>query len=394
MKVNQIYSLLNDINAQMFGEDSVEVHDLSGIISLGDSVIGNTDNTDLFIGKLVDRIGRTVIRTLDLELDFPSLFMDSFEFGAILQKITVNPFEAIQSSEWKVGDNGFTPTILDIHKPNVMVTHFKGADTWKFQVTIPDDLFATAFTSETAMSQFIDAIINAMSDSMTIAVNNMSRTAVNNFIAEKIKNNHVINLLDGYNNLVGESGAIEASTAMSNKEFLRYAVNEIRKYIKYMSQPSVIYNIGDDSGNPVVRATARDNMHILMLTNFVAGVESYLQSDTFHNELLGMPLFTEVAYWQGNNSDNGINTFEVNSTISVIPSSEKGQEEPNEVNQSGIICLLADRQSVAVGVNKRRSGNFYNSIDAYSNISQTATIQYINDLTENGIVFVVADNED
>ena len=104
MKINQIYSLLNDINAQMFGEDALDVHDLSGIVSMGETVVGNTDNTDLFIGKLVDRIGRTVIRTLDLELDFPGLYMDSFEFGAILQKITVNPFEAIKSSEWEVGE--------------------------------------------------------------------------------------------------------------------------------------------------------------------------------------------------------------------------------------------------------------------------------------------------
>lgn len=388
MKVNQIYSLLNDINAQMFGEDAIDVHDLSGIVSLGETVVGNSDNTDLFIGKLVDRIGKTVIRTLDLELDFPALFMDSFEFGAILQKITVNPFDAIQSSEWKVGEDGFTPTLLDIHKPDIMVRYFKGADTWKFQVTIPDDLLFTAFTSETAMSQFIDAIINAMTDSMTIAINNMSRTCVNNFIAEKIKNsNGVINLLPAYNTLA--SASLTPDQAIHNKEFLRYAVNEIRKFIKYMSQPSTLYNVGDGAKG-IVRATARDNMHVLMLTDFIAGVESYLQSDTFHDELLGMPMFSEVAYWQANKGESTQNDFATNSSIKVTPSSEEGQDNPSDVEQSGVICVLADRQAIAVGINKRRSGNFYNSIDAYSNISQTATIQYINDLTENGLVFTVA----
>jgi len=390
MKVNQIYSLLNDINAQMFGEDAVDVHDLSGIISMGDTIVGNAGNTDLFIGKLVDRIGKTVIRTLDLELDFPALYMDSFQFGAILQKITVNPFASISSSEYTVGDNNFTPTLLDIHKPEVMVRYFKSADTWKFQVTIPDDLLFTAFTSETAMSQFIDAIINSMTDSMTIAINNMSRTAVNNFMAEKIlANNGVINLLAGYNGIAPTP--ITASTAMSDKEFLRYAVNEIRKYIKYMSQPSVLYNVGDGQGNGVVRATARDNMHVMMLTSFVAGVESYLQSDTFHDELLGMPLYNEVAYWQGNKGASASNDFDTTSTIKVTPSSQAGAQTPQDVEQSGIICLLADRQSIAVGLDKRRSGSFYNSIDAYTNISSTALIQYINDLTENGLVFVVED---
>ena len=111
MKVEQIYSLLNDINAQMFGEDAVDVHDLRGIISMGETIIGNENNTDLFLGKLVDRIGKTVVRTLDLELDFPALFMNEFEFGCILQKITVNPYEAIRSSEFDIGSDNFTPTI-------------------------------------------------------------------------------------------------------------------------------------------------------------------------------------------------------------------------------------------------------------------------------------------
>lgn len=390
MKINQIYSLLNDINAQMFGEDAVDIHDLSGVISMGDNVVGNSNNTDLFLGKLVDRIGRTVIRTLDLELDFPGLFMESFEFGAILQKITVNPFKSIQSSEYTIGQDGFRPTLLDIHKADVLVTYFKGADTFKFQVTIPDDLFSTAFTSETAMSQFIDAIIQSMTDSMTIAINNMSRTAVNNFIAEKINlSNGVINLLTAYNAIA--STPIEASNAIYDKEFLRFAVNEIRKYVKYLAQPSVLYNIGDSAGNGVVRSTARDNMHILALTSFISAVEAYLQSDSFHDELVDLPYYSEVAYWQGNH-DSTINDFDVNSSIKVIPSSQEGAETPAEVEQSGIICVIADRQAIAVGLNKRRAGSFYNSIDGYSNISQTATIQYINDLTENGVIFIVADS--
>ena len=251
MKVNQIYSLLNDINAQMFGEDALDVHDLSGIISMGQSIVGDGTATDKFLGKLVDRIGKTVIRTLDLELEFPSLYMDSFEFGAVLQKITVSPFEAISASEWQIADNGFTPTFADVKKnAKVFVRYFTDATTFKFQTTIPDDLFTTAFTSESMMAQFIDAIVGAMTDSMTIALNNMSRTAIDNFIAEKIiATNGVVNLLEGYNAILGAGNEITAETAMHDKEFARYASTIIRQYIKYLAQPSVLYNVGDGAGN-------------------------------------------------------------------------------------------------------------------------------------------------
>lgn len=394
MKVNQIYSLLNDINAQMWGDDAIDVHDLSGIISMGQSIVGDGTATDKFLGKLVDRIGKTVIRTLNLELDYPQLFMDSFSFGAVLQKITVSPFDSIQSSEWEIGTEGFIPTFADVNKnAKVFVRYFTDASTWKFQTTIPDDLFTTAFTSESMMSQFIDAIINAMTDSMTIALNNMSRTAVNNFIAEKIKaSNGVINLLDGYNTLVGESAALTVDEAMHDKEFARYASTEIRKYIKYLSQPSVLYNMGDNNGGAVIRATARDNMHVLMLTDLVALFDAYLLSDSYR-DVFDLPNFNEVAYWQGNKGENTINDFATNSAIKVTPSSEAGQQSPTDVEQSGIVCALIDRQGVAVGLNKRRAGSFYNSIDAYSNVSSTATMQYINDMSENGIIFIVDDSE-
>ena len=101
----------------------------------------NANNTDAFLGKLVDRIGKTVIRTLDLELDFPALFMDSFEFGAVLQKINVNPFDAIENVAEEVGDVGFTPSLLDIHKPSIFVRYFSDSTTAKWQVTIPDTMF-------------------------------------------------------------------------------------------------------------------------------------------------------------------------------------------------------------------------------------------------------------
>ena len=362
MKMNQIYALLNDINHQMYGQDAVTVNDLQGIISMGNTIVGDGTATDNFLGTLVDRIGKTVIRTLDLELDFPSLFMDEFQFGAVLQKINENPYDSITNAAENIADAGFTPTLLDIHKPEVWVRYFTDADTAKWQVTIPDTMFRTAFTSETQMSSFIDAIISAMTDSMTISLNNMSRTAVNNFIAEKIKgSNGVINLLTSYNSLFSQS--LTPEVAMRTKEFLRYATNEIRKYMKYISQPSVLYNLGDGSGNPVVRATTRDNAHILCLTDFVAGCTAYLESDTFHNELVSLPGYTEVAYWQGNKDATYTNAFDTNSSIKVTPSSEDGQDSPTDVEQSGIICVIADRQAIAVGISRRHSGTFYNSID-------------------------------
>jgi hypothetical protein len=387
MKVNQIYSLLNDINSQMFGKDALAVHDLSGIISMGKSVMATDDNMDKFFGVLVDRIGKTIIRTLDLELEFPTLFNDEFSFGAILQKINCQPIEAVANSTYQLNDVGFEPTFADIYKANVSVTYFTGSNTWRFRTSLPvDELLSTAFLGESQMGAFVTAITSSMSDSMVISINNMSRTAVNNFVAEKVKaSNGVINLLTMYNTLLGSGNEITVDKAMHDKEFARFASTVISEYVGYMNEPSVLYN-----ANNMVRATSRDNMHVLMLRKMRSLFDAYLLSDSF-KDMYNLPLYKEVNYWQANKGANAINDFATNSSIKVVPSSEEGKESPTEVDVSGVVCVLADRQSIAVGINKRRSGAFYNSIDGYENISADATIQYINDLSENGVIFIVAE---
>ena len=384
MKINQIYSLLNDINQQVWGEDALAVHDLSGIIAMGTQTIGNAFGTDKFLNTLVDRIGKTVIRTLDLELEFPNLYMNEFEFGAVLQKININPYDAINSSEFDIGSGSFTPTFADIHKPDITVYAFQGIDTFKFQTTIPDDLFSTAFTSEGAMANFITALINALTESMTMSINNMSRTAINNFMAEKFKLSSA-NCIDVYAlfRTAFPSTTVTHDTFLYDPEAIKFTVNLIRQYVGYLGTPSMLYN---EKG--LVRSTARDNMHALCLAMFAASAEAYLYNDSFQ-DIVKLPAYTSVSYWQANSDGNDFNTFDINSAIKVTPSSEEGSATPQDVEQDGIIFMLADRQAIGVGINKRRAGSWYNSIDGYENISQTASIGYYNDLSESAVIFYI-----
>lgn len=386
MEVNQVYSLLNDINQQMWGEDALAVHDLSGIISMGNAVLSSSTNVDKFFSTLIDRIGKVIIRRLDLELDFPKLMMNEFEFGAILQKITIDPFGAKENSDWEVGSGGFTPTLLDIYPPSIHQMLFTDAVTFEMRKSLPNSILSTAFEGASQMANFMTAVTAAMVDSMTLSINNLSRTCINNFIAEKIKNsNGIVNIADMYNTAYSSSPVTDCEEAMRTPEFLRYATNVIRKYFKYLSMPNVNYNVAG-----LVRATQRDNLHFLANTTFIAGLESFLYADSFRQEYLDLNNFTEVAYWQGNlDTDNtSVNLPGDVTAINVIPSSEKGQLSPTAVSQSGIIAVLADRQAIGVGLNKRRSAAFNNVMDDYTTVKMSATIQYYNDLSESGIIFI------
>ena len=251
MKVNQIYSLINSVSAQVWGTAAPTVQDLSGIISLGKKVGANgvwNADSDKYLGTLIDRIGKTVLRTLDTRVDFPNLIKESFEFGAVLQKIDVQPVAATNDNSWNVGADDFTSNYLSVYKPTIDSTLFSGINTWTVKTTIPDKLFTSAFDSESGMTSFVNAIIDSLTNSLEAQFNKVSHLAVCNFIAEKKKNsNGVINLVTMYNTAMGytsESAGYQpiGKSALYNKDFLQYASNVINNYIDYMGDDGTFFN--------------------------------------------------------------------------------------------------------------------------------------------------------
>ena len=384
MKVNQIYTLLNSISSQMWGSSAITTNDLSGIISLGKTLSLDENSADVFLNKLVDRIGKTVVRTLDIELEYPNLFVNEYDFGCMLQKININPFAAVESSQYNIGNNNFTPTFADIHKPDVDVKYISDAVTFSVRVSIPEDLFFSAFVSETAMNTFINGIMETLTDSMVMKINQLSRTCINNFMAEKCKaGNGWVNLLALYNADKTGDDILTASSAIYDKAFLRFAGMIIRNYIGYLGEPSTLYNAENK-----LRVTRRDNMHVFMLRDFVSAFETMYYAETF-KDITNLPTYKEVNHWQGSGNVNP--TFEDNSKIDIIPASGKSTDAA--IEQGGIVCLLADREAIAVGLNKRKTSKFVNDIDGYINTKMSATQQYINFLDENGVVFCIQDDK-
>lgn len=380
MNVNQVYSLLSNINQQMFGEKSIAVEDLTGIISMGKTVLSTDSNKEQFCNVLADRIGTTILRTLDLELEFPNLLRNSYEWGAIIQKINIQPFTAKQQKAWNVGDDDFTPNNFAIDKPVITQTFFTGANAWEYDVTIPDTMLKTAFTNAQAFGAFIDGIMSAMSDSMTIDLNNMAYACINNFVAEKmVAGNGIIDVLSGYNAQAGKSYT-SLTDAIDDKEFYRYVAVVMRNVIKHMGRPSKLYNTGS-----MVRATARDNMNILVNSAFWSGFEAYLSADTFHDELVSLDGFREFVTLQATGTT--IPTIENDTEIHVKTSTPAtGQTTGTEVHAQGIIAILTDREAMGIGYDDRFTAVDRNNRNRYTNYTSGATLQYFNDLSENGVV--------
>ena len=94
MDTNQIYAIVNEVNAEAFGSTDIDVVDAQGLVALGDAVLSSTGNTEAFLNTLVQRIGKTIISFRQYRNKLADMVVDDFEYGAILQKIRVHLTEA------------------------------------------------------------------------------------------------------------------------------------------------------------------------------------------------------------------------------------------------------------------------------------------------------------
>ena len=373
-KVEQIYTLVNETAKESMGEKAIAVKDVSSLIALGDSVLSSESDTENFLNTLVDRIARTVFSVRRYETDTEGMVRHPFEFGCIVQKIYVDMPEAKQNNSWEIGKEGYTPVFAPVIKPTAKQKLFKGITTWEVDVTIPDYMLRTAFLNETSMATFIDAIFTAMDNMITLALENNANLTRASFIARKLKGGKpcgAINLLHEYNTLTSASLTVES--AMMNAEFLAWASRAINLWVKRMSKMSVLFN---EEGYK--RHTPKDKIVVNLLQDFTSACDTFLGANTFHDELVKLPMYDSVAYWQGAGE-----SFDFNDTSAI----NIKIDESNTITKKGIIGIVYDYEAMGVTLNERRSTSERNNHDEYTNYYNKANIGYFNDMSENGIVF-------
>lgn len=373
-KANQIYALVNAVAKQAIGTDAVTVVDTSTLVALGDTVLSSDKNTDAFRNALVDRIGKTIVSVRAYKGDYVDTIKDFFEYGTILQKIYVDMPDAEQNNAWEIGSETYEPKFAPVLKPNYKQKLFNSLNTFEIGITIPDNMLKTAFTNAEQMAVFINGIFVSVENRMNLAIENTSDLVRASFIARKLntgKATCAINLLHEYNTLT--NAALTVDSALKSLDFLKWASMQINLWVNRMKRMSTLFN---EEGYK--RHTSIDNMVVVMLDDFVSATSSYLEADTFHNELVKLPLFKSVPYWQGSGQTFA---FDDVSAINVKLS------DAVTVSKKGIIGVVYDYEALGVTIDAPRMTTERNNHDEYTNYYYKFNKGYFNDMSENGIVF-------
>lgn len=384
--VNQIFQLVNDAAKEALGSQAITVKDTSTLVSLGDQVLSSDATRDLYLGKLCDRIGRTAIAIRAYSAQVRNVKRDELDWGLFYQKISYKKHESVENPSYNFATQANPFDVVP--QTEVVQKLFAVMGTWSYEDVIPDTQLFTAFTSASAMGAFISGIYTNIDNSLAVDEEDLANLAVNTYMAGALKSTQSAqhrNLLAEYNTAITAAGgtALTVATALKSSDFLKFASREIKTVVGNMKKMSTVYN-----GEGIPRHTPEDKMVVEVLGQFASATATYLESDTYHKELVALPRYEEVAYWQA--SGTGFAFGDV-SSINVQNEKINGGVA---VKQSGIIAFVHDYDAVASFINKPRRSSIYNPRAERTNVFYKATKGYGVDLSENGVVFYISDTEE
>jgi hypothetical protein len=166
---------------------------------------------------------------------------------------------------------------------------------------------------------------------------------------------------------------------LSDVNAMRHGSEKIRLMKKYFQKMSTKYNTAGRR-----RFTPEDRIVLQVLSFFEERMSTVALSDTYHDDIVELPGYQSVAYWQGQGTTD--DDFGEISKIDV----EIGSDG-TKVTQSGIVAFMADKWAVLHTVKSKRVAAKVFEPEALTNYYYQFRDLYMNDLTMNAVVFVLKD---
>ena len=383
MTVAQIYDIINPITKEILGETPVVNEDLSNIVDIGKEIFDTTD-VDNYVKSLVNHIGRVIFVNRPYSGGAPSVLMDGWEYGSVLEKISAELPEATENESWELTDGAsYDPNIF--YKPKVSAKFFNKRVTFEIPMSFTERQVKESFSNASQLNGFLSMLYNAVDKSMTIKIDSLVMRTINNMIAETLHdfNNggdytgtgvRAVNLLKLYNDDKGT--ALTAEKSIKDPDFIRFASYIMGLYMERLSKISSLFNIGGKD-----RFTPRDLLHVILLSDFAKASDSFSMSSTFHNEFVALPKGEIIPYWQSSGTD-----YSFNSVSSINVKTASG----DTVDASGIIGVMFDRDALGVtNLDRRVTTNYNPKAEFFSNWYKFDA-GYFNDMNENFVLFYVA----
>jgi len=387
MKVEQIFKLMNTVTGEVLGKSDLIAEDLSNVVDVGTEIFA-ADAVDNYVKSLVNHIGKVIFVNRPYSGIAPSVMRDGWEYGSVLEKLTVSKLpEAEENESWELTNGkSYDPNIF--YKPEVSTKFFNKRVTFDIPMSFTKDQVKESFSNAEQLNSFISMIYTAIDKSMTVKTDGLILRTIDSLIGDTLHSEfpdatysagsgvRAVNLLKLYNDKF--SSTLTPAQAITNPEFIRFSAYIMGLYQRRMTGISTLYNVGGTD-----KFTPTDRLHTVLLADFAAaaGVYLYDGNGQFKTENIQLPKAEIVPYWQGSGKK-----FDFADTSKIDTTTGSG----NKVTASGILGVMFDHEALGVANLAKDVDAYYNGKARFWNNFYHYTAGYWVDLNENGVVFFVA----
>ena len=404
MQVTQLYTLINNVTKEILGDTAVVNEDLTNVVDIGKAIFDQT-SVDNYVKKLVNHIGKVVFVNRAYAGGVPSVLMDSWEFGSVLQKVSMAMPDATENESWKLVDGQeYKQDVFTA--PKIEAKFFNSKVTFEIPMSFTELQVKESFSSREQLNGFISMITTGVENSMTVKLDALIMRAINNMSGETIvagigsgavgsvvldfskTSGRAVNLLKLYNAQAAVADKVTVATAMTNTKFIKFATYTLGVYADRMSKVSALFNVGGKE-----RFTPADMRRCVLLSDFAKAAVTFMQADIQSPEMVSLPAHDAVPYWQGSGADYGLDSI---GKIDIKTAGGETVKVPFEGVGAGkknaaILGVMFDRDAVGVSNLDRRTTTAYNAKAEFYNNWYKMDAGYYNDLNENFIVFFIGE---
>lgn len=265
-----------------------------------------------FMTNLYNKIGLTLIDSPVIENEFSFLKKGTLEYGQTIEDIYVG---LAQGEKYVTGMNegDEVPDPFAIRKLPHYSAFYSTILSRQYHVTRHISDLRKAFHQANGVAEFVSAMMNAMVsgenyDDMRATIALLARQIEEAQKAdEKNKHKGTVHLISDFNALYfppAEDGtpnpdAITADTAFTNKDFLKYFTNQLKKYSKRMRHLRSDFNIAG-----VPQTLPQSKQRIMMLEDITVDFETELLAWAYNKGDLIVDGVDEIDSWYSIGADH------------------------------------------------------------------------------------------
>lgn len=386
LQQNQIYTIINAINAQAKTGGALTAVDTSSFVTVAQTLL--LSGYDNLISAISQVLSSTIFSHRPYESILDILYNDSIRWGNHVRKIVPLDWDAEQDDRLPLTDGESVDPWI-INKPKAKQFNFYGQEVYQRHISIPKDQLDVAFSSEEEFARFIAMIYANARDLITQDEENIRRMCLANFIGGIYYTSpaSVINLLTEYKAFTGQDDLTATTVYQPDnyKPFIQWASARIMNVSDELRQRGYRYH-KNLTGVNIPRHTPREFQKFIMFSPEYRRIENSALANTWHDEYIkGFDGFEAVNFFQNPDHPNSVSV-----TPSIIDDSGEF-EKADAIIVNNIFGMIFDRDAMGqTRVNEWAQSTPINPRGGYSNMFWHYTNRWYNDFTENAVLFTLS----